>query len=728
MNPLRVRIRNLRTFRELDLDLPDGQQAILGSNGAGKSTLATAVDWALFGPDARSWQPYLTQGAESTELMLELTFEHAGETFRVRRGYSGRGTGKSTLDLEQDDRFEATDDHAVWVPLTRETVKATQDAIEQLLGLNRATFRASSMLFQGDGGAFTEAQPRDRKQILAQILGLDRWDGYLAKVRADIKAREQRLERLAGQLAGVDEQVAQREELERAVAVSREIEAAAIKDGAAALLLFEQHDGIVRAAAEIGARRAAAEARLAQAQAALGPIERAEDAAIAAMGGRADVQDEIESLPTESQLATLATAVELMQERIRAHALAVQAEQAAQATRRQRLADIERLNAESTAAGRQAAELLERATVIRDAPAAEALTCDHCGQPLALMSSREHAADVLEAEAAQHVARGRALAEQAVAVELPELPIVEPLTEGIEDEIRQTSAQIVQARTQHARLAERLAALTATVNAAPDPEVAEMAASALTAARVALDELPAATDPSEVEQATAAARVAQARIEEERIREQAAAGDRARAEERLRVIAEAEQRAGDARAEQARIHADLDQRRVLERAYGRDGVPAWIVSQVAIPTVEAEACRILAELGTPYRVELRTERATGTGAVVDALDVIVSTDEGERPYETFSGGERTRINLALRIALARLLANRKGAESRLLVIDEPEFLDADGTAALVQVLRGLVDFSKVWLISHLPALRDAPLDGTVEVSRDEAGWSTVTVA
>jgi len=96
----------------------------------------------------------------------------------------------------------------------------------------------------------------------------------------------------------------------------------------------------------------------------------------------------------------------------------------------------------------------------------------------------------------------------------------------------------------------------------------------------------------------------------------------------------------------------------------------------------------------------------------------VLADAGERPYETFSGGERTRINLALRIALARLLAHRRGAESRLLAIDEPEFLDEQGTAALVDVLRDLqADFDRILLISHVPALRDS-FDQVLTVSKD----------
>jgi exonuclease SbcC len=195
----------------------------------------------------------------------------------------------------------------------------------------------------------------------------------------------------------------------------------------------------------------------------------------------------------------------------------------------------------------------------------------------------------------------------------------------------------------------------------------------------------------------------------------------ARCEERLARLVQVEAEAITARARVTELQGQLDLLVALEKAYGRDGIPALIIENAAIPQLEVEASRILAELGTPYRVELRTERALKSGeGSRDTLDVIVVGELGERPYETFSGGERTRINLALRIALARLLAHRRGAESRLLAIDEPEYLDEPGTARLAEVLRGLSgDFDRILLVSHVPGLRDA-FDQTLNVVKDGA--------
>ena len=714
MNPLRIRLRNLRTFVDLDLELPAGKIAILGGNGAGKSTLATAVDWALFGPDARSWAPYLTQGAEETELLLELEFEHADVDYRIRRTYSGRGSGKASLDLH----FRPEPDWG-WTPLTRETAKETQALIEQTLGLTRTTFRASSMLVQGDGAAFTEAQPKDRKQILAQILGLDRWDGYLAAARADLRSRQQRLEQIVGELRGSDEELEQLDRVNLSIQINTDVLADAEKLGTAADDEAKRLEAELRQLTGNDAARALAEAQVAQALQKLEPLRAAAVAGEQAADDRVEVLAELESRGTPAQVEAIG--LSLRDLRARRQTAAAQ-----NVTRAQAEADRERLEGQIRLTVSRADDQLTEGARLRD-PELVGEVCQHCGQPLESPAAREHAAGQLDADAKRLLAEAFELKAVREAIEVPEPADVF----GLDQEI--TAAELAfeiatGSALERVRLEERLAGLDRAIAAAPTDEALQQAAALHGTAVQALAALPPASDPQEADRLAEARRKAERRTEEERIRWQVATADLARSRAQLERLIALQGKVEQLQTERVGLHAEVDELELLVHAYGRDGIPAWIVSQVALPSIQAEACRIVAELGTSYQIELRTLRATGSGDLVDALDVIVVTEDGERPYETFSGGERTRINLALRIALARLLATRRRGESRLLVIDEPEFLDAAGTAALVQVIRGLTDFDRVWLISHVPELRDAPLDGTIQVVRDAAGWSTVTVA
>jgi DNA repair protein SbcC/Rad50 len=74
----------------------------------------------------------------------------------------------------------------------------------------------------------------------------------------------------------------------------------------------------------------------------------------------------------------------------------------------------------------------------------------------------------------------------------------------------------------------------------------------------------------------------------------------------------------------------------------------------------------------------------------------------------YSGGESFRINFAIRVALAKLLARRAGAKLQLLVIDEGfGSQDARGRDSLVEAIRSIEDdFATILIITHVSELRE----------------------
>ncbi|MCW2977734.1 MAG: sbcC, partial [Actinomycetia bacterium] len=184
---------------------------------------------------------------------------------------------------------------------------------------------------------------------------------------------------------------------------------------------------------------------------------------------------------------------------------------------------------------------------------------------------------------------------------------------------------------------------------------------------------------------------------------------RARLDERRVQMAAAEQALAEAATRTAELHRAIDTRVRLEKACGLNGVPALILETAVIPYIETETARVLADLGTPFQVELRTQREKKDGALADTLEVVIVTDTGESPYRKLSGGEKMRVSIALRVALGRLLAGRSGSRSRLFVIDEPRWLDQAGIEALIESLRGLLgEFSRIYVVTQSgTALRDS---------------------
>jgi exonuclease SbcC len=98
----------------------------------------------------------------------------------------------------------------------------------------------------------------------------------------------------------------------------------------------------------------------------------------------------------------------------------------------------------------------------------------------------------------------------------------------------------------------------------------------------------------------------------------------------------------------------------------------------------------------------------------------VLLDDGE-PKMVISGGEEDVANLALRLAISQMIAERAGQPLSLLVLDEIfGSLDEDRRTAVVDLLRSLADrFPQVILITHIDSVRDG-FDRVIRVGLDVA--------
>ncbi len=95
-------------------------------------------------------------------------------------------------------------------------------------------------------------------------------------------------------------------------------------------------------------------------------------------------------------------------------------------------------------------------------------------------------------------------------------------------------------------------------------------------------------------------------------------------------------------------------------------------------------------------------------------------DDGD-PKTVISGGEEDVANLALRLAISQMIAERAGQPLSLLVLDEIfGSLDEDRRGAVVDLLRSLADrFPQVILITHIDSVRDG-FDRVIRVGLDVA--------
>ena len=157
-------------------------------------------------------------------------------------------------------------------------------------------------------------------------------------------------------------------------------------------------------------------------------------------------------------------------------------------------------------------------------------------------------------------------------------------------------------------------------------------------------------------------------------------------------------------------------------AFGRGGVPAMLIDG-AVPRIETEATTLLGRMtDNRMAVKLETQRVTNAGGVSETLDILISDELGTRSYEVFSGGEVFRINLALRIALSKVLSQRMGVPLPTLFIDEGfGTQDAAGRERIVDTLTAIQDqFEKIIVITHLEDLKNL-FDVHIQVEKFDTG-------
>lgn len=146
-----------------------------GKNGNGKSALLDAITWVLWGQArkisgvSKADEGLLRLG--QTRMMVSLEFELGTARYRVRREYAKTyGKPYAALDFEIFNEETKT-----FASLTDKTIRATQDKIERCIGLNFDTFINSAFLKQGQSNEFSKKTAKERKQILTNILGLEKY-------------------------------------------------------------------------------------------------------------------------------------------------------------------------------------------------------------------------------------------------------------------------------------------------------------------------------------------------------------------------------------------------------------------------------------------------------------------------------------------------------------------------------------------------------------------------
>ncbi|MHA2244137.1 MAG: AAA family ATPase [Candidatus Hodarchaeales archaeon] len=181
------------------------------------------------------------------------------------------------------------------------------------------------------------------------------------------------------------------------------------------------------------------------------------------------------------------------------------------------------------------------------------------------------------------------------------------------------------------------------------------------------------------------------------------------------------------------INTLLKEEEILERlkneVFHIKGAPFYAINKV-LPRLGRRASLILAELTNNRfsHVQLQRVKAGKQGM---GFEILIKVPDGVRDVATFSGGERTQINAALRLAISEEISDlgrdegKIEASKKTLFIDEGDLGSLDtlqAQQAFVKKLFKLTNRFKIILITHLQEIADQ-FPHSINITRDSYGRS-----
>lgn len=737
MKYLQISVSDFQGVAEYSVDLRNTPYAtIVGINGAGKSTIfVDAPLFAIFGRSAvrESLADVVRRGAETAK--VELDFSIRGVEYRIVRTYSIR-TKAGAMGLEF---FRAGE------PLTGATTTATQSMIDEVVGMTFDVMVIGGVMRQGESDKFAQASPAERLRLLGLLLGAERFRAARADLGAlnrDAKAELQSLVEKRVELARLQEQ-----------AEGQRVELAGLQDQLATLngdlrdaqdAKRREADGLAAMnekantwAREFDAVRNSLREKIREAEQAIRDrISRSKElraqihARVAVVdqhvANEARCKRELDALPDvaaiDAEMAELAERGKELRDR--------EAEVAAQLrvlyAANEQIAGLE----SSTRAIEAEIKGLEKQTAALGLRPAEC-QMDHCGLIAGALQAKETIAKRQAEIEARQSEMINILSENGVDPKENESPkwamsrALEALQEAHNAlNVGETREAYSRLKERHktaseskqkleAELAETQAKLEELASLDPIEQPENMMdlelalASAGAEFRAELNELESRNAQRASEHATLiketkahldAAEKAEAEINHKITGAKVFIG---KIEGRLEQIAEQIAGIGDLDAQFAEVDRKVQ---IYAAAGGFLSLAPQLVIEQALPVIESTANEVLDQIEPGSRLEVRQWRETKAGETKDEVSVMALRDGYERPLSTFSGGERFRLDLALRLGIAAA----SGASVETLVIDEgwgsqdPESLEAVKQAVAELTQR----FACVYTVSHVAAVED----------------------
>ncbi len=209
MIPVRLALKNFMCYRDNVPALSfEGIHiaCLCGDNGNGKSAVFDAMTWALWGKSRARTDDDLIHLGQS-EMEVELEFSSGDQHYRILRKHTRKPSkaraGQTVLELQ-------IAGNGAFKSVSGNSLQETQQKITDILNLDYETFKNSAFLRQGHADEFSVKRPGERKEVLANILGLSHYDELESKAKEQSTKRRTEADRLENAINEIELQLVDR--------------------------------------------------------------------------------------------------------------------------------------------------------------------------------------------------------------------------------------------------------------------------------------------------------------------------------------------------------------------------------------------------------------------------------------------------------------------------------------------------------------------------------------
>ena len=165
-----IELGDFLAHSDTKLEFENGVTVFVGNNGAGKSSIIDAITFALFGQHTRKSNKGLIKRG-SNQGFAKIRFSINGKQYEAVRKIDNKGSLAAKFsEIINDDRIE------IAAGERKQFGESMTHEVEKTIGLDFEKLKIASIVQQGELNAIINAKPKEFKELLNAIIGIDKLD------------------------------------------------------------------------------------------------------------------------------------------------------------------------------------------------------------------------------------------------------------------------------------------------------------------------------------------------------------------------------------------------------------------------------------------------------------------------------------------------------------------------------------------------------------------------